>query len=201
MELLAVIAILLVLTAITSSTLVRAKQSAGNSVELSNLRSLGQAAALYAEVSGHWPISASTLVREFNVPIALVQSPLDTSRNGFTNAMLEYHALTAQNLRQNITDYPLSYTGLGDLGYKSAYFESKVVSQPASGWLVSLVRCKPRTQGHYGSLSGMYHRLLIDTSVQRRFHAWSEGRLGRMDHPAFWFADGDQEWKEEISAP
>lgn len=195
-ELLVVTAIILILVAIVSTVAVQAKKSVGKTVEISNLRQLGAAAAIYSETYDRWPIAASTIVTDSRVPKSLVHSPLDFTQFGLTNEIIRYHARWLSNLRPLIPPYPVSFTGLGDLGYQHDYFETRIKSEPGAGWLISLVESKPLGQDSYGRFQGVYRRLLLDGSVQRRSHI--EFGPDRAQHPAFWFADGDDNWKSDI---
>lgn len=200
-ELLIVVAVIVALSALSSTVYVAAKRSAARTIEISNLRSLGQAAQLYAEQFGAYPTSATTLVSNRQIPKAIVLSPLDPSSVGFMNLLVTFHSKASSELSKLVPTYPCSYLGLGDYGYDISYIEKNIRDQPGAGWLVSLVETEPWLRNQYGILLGKYRRLLLDGSVQSRQHSWHYRNGTRVDHPAFWFADGGAEWRDRIAEP
>lgn len=118
---------------------------------------------------------------------------------GYTNLIVEFHSRSSLGLIEFIPPFPCSYTGLGDYAYPARYFEENIKDQPNAGWLVSLVESKPRIRDQYSFLEGKYRRLLLDTSVHTKIHAWHLRNGERVHHPAFWFADGGDEWKNQIA--
>jgi competence protein ComGC len=84
-EFLVTVGVIIILAGIIFAVYNQSKSSAEDVSSLSNLRQLGQAASMYVDANGAWPISARYLVDTKMVPEELLQSANDHSERGLGN--------------------------------------------------------------------------------------------------------------------
>lgn len=194
-ELLVVIGIIALLMAIALASMAGGKGAAKSTVGISQMRQLGQAAAIYAEDRGGWPISARFLVDCGAVPKELLDNPNDSTDVGLGNTALL--AGYENGGRPNPAPYKNSYGGYLEWEI-SRIVQSKIEEQPG-GWLVDLSSSK-RT-GFPESLlfsEGSYRRLRYDTSVVVRQHFSIAQDGGTIRLPAMLFLDHAEQTLNEI---
>jgi prepilin-type N-terminal cleavage/methylation domain-containing protein len=201
-EVLAVIAIVVILVGITTPVLVSSKQKALESVELSQLRQLGQARSIYAPESEIAVTSVSQLVEAHLVPETICFSPLDRTNRGMANSLVQSLSRDSSIYTDLQLPYPTTYVGFRELNYPADWLTKHVSQGRDGGWLVSMTASN---HGPFKNWSGMYfgryHRLLLDGSVQAKEHAFLIMPDGaKAQHPIFWFADTDEQWKREFTS-
>jgi prepilin-type N-terminal cleavage/methylation domain-containing protein len=168
-ELLAVIAISLVLVGLISPIYGAAHLRALQSTDISNMRQLGIAAALYTDQTGHIPASTADL-QAFGAGGVQI-SPLDGTQLGQANELLETLGKSSDLYSGRETSYRRSYIGFGDYGYSVHSFEKQFGGTQGEGWLVSLTTSTPfRNSNLYKFPQGDYLRLQMDGSVVSRKH-------------------------------
>lgn len=91
LEALITIFIIALLAAILFPVLVSSKQAAVKTDDLAKLRQLGQAAAMYEDRYGEFPVTTNQVVAAGLVPIELCASSRDTSMNGIANDLAKYN--------------------------------------------------------------------------------------------------------------
>lgn len=201
-EILAVIAIVVLIIGITTPVLVSSKQKALQSAELSQLRQIGQARTLYAPESEIAVTSVSQLVEANLVPKSICFSPLDRTDQGMANSLVKSLAQNSSIYTDLQLPYPTTYVGFRELNYPADWLTKHVSAGKDGGWLVSM------TASNYGPFNtwngmyfGRYHRLLLDGSVRTKEHAFLTMPDGaKAQHPIFWFADTDEQWKREFTS-
>jgi prepilin-type N-terminal cleavage/methylation domain-containing protein len=196
-ELLVVVAIIAVLAGITTSAFVAARNGAKVTADISNMRQLGAAAALYqSDFDNVFPLSASTLVASGRVPSAIVSSSRDATPDGLAVAIAN-EVLPPVGRAMPKLPYRLSYPGLFEMGFDQTFVQNHLTSASGVGWLVEVSACEPRAGTLAGSV-GRYHRLMLDGSVQKRvqsvFAFNDDGQSGRATHPLMFFIDEDAAW-------
>ncbi len=153
-EVLIVIAILLVLMAIAFPVYFRARHSAWRTTEISNLRQLAIAGALYSEEYGKFPVSTEVLYGGRYGIEKLVYSRRDPYPDGFVNAYLAWsNSINPSNPPRPLRDHKLTFAGVGDFwpvppmpDYQDldpiwgllAQYERGTVDRENGGWLVSI---------------------------------------------------------------
>jgi len=167
-ETMAVIAIVAILLAILVPVLGSARRRAYATDDLSRLRQLGQAAALYHDQTERWPRGVPDLDDARLVPKELAVSVLDHSINGITNEMAALWGQDRRPSSPNKVDYRLSFIGQRELRLNEDVVDKWIVSDTSGGWLVDLVESKRGRQPDYSDASGTYKRLQYDGSVVSR---------------------------------
>lgn len=194
-ELLVVVGIIALLAAIVLASMAESKRAAKSAVGISQLRQLGQAAAIYAEDRGGWPTSAKYLVESGAVPKELLDNPNDSTDVGLGNKALL--AGYENGGRPNPTPYKNSYGGF--LEWEISRIVQSKIEEQQGGWLVDLSSSK-RT-GFPESLlfsEGSYRRLRFDTAVVVRQHISIAQDGGTMRMPAMLFLDHAEQALSEI---
>lgn len=142
-----------------------------NLFELDHMQQIGLAAAKYYDQTGHYPLSIDELYRADLIAADICKSPVDPFPDGIANEYCKQFSATRPEFKALVTDYPRTYVGPGDFGYKESHFVDLILPYPGAGWLVSLTECKPRrgdTSIIGVSLQGPCARLLLDGSVVSR---------------------------------
>lgn len=168
-ELLVVIAIIGILAALVLPALVAAKNQAKVTDNLSQLRQLGQAAALYNQDHGLYPRGTKPLVAGNYVPASLAASPLDETREGLSNRALK-DTMTPAPL-QNPTrraSYKNTYMGVMELFDNTESLERLTQKHGSVGWLLDFTSSERGRNYFPITWKGSYRRLNQDTSVVTR---------------------------------
>lgn len=189
-ELLVVMAVIIIIAAIILAAFSQSKSSAKDVKSLSNLRQLGQAAAIYADANGVWPESARVLVEAKMVPKELLISDNDHSEKGLGNLAI---VGTYNGVAPPLTNYKLSYGGFLEWEI-SPIMQSRIRESQNGGWLVDLSRSKFSSDPR-GLLfaEGSYRRLLFDTAVVARRNKSAEFEHGQGRTPVMFFADNAEQ--------
>lgn len=167
-EMLICVAILIVLVAIVFPTLSSARRSSHLTQDVSNLRQFGVASELYSEanngvIAGFLaPLHSAKLV-----PIELMESSLDSTKDGWLNLYLDHVARSSPNVKNRKYPYKQSYFGFRDL-FRHSDIEAFKTLPGNPGWLVSVSpNSKYDLNFPFKMLSGPVYRLHFDGSVKR----------------------------------
>jgi type II secretory pathway pseudopilin PulG len=201
-ELLVVIGIIIVLAAITAAVMVRARDNAKVTADISNMRQIGVAALQYQEeYDGTFPVSPIILAEVGRVPKELLSSPRDATTEGLAIAVAR-ETLPALSKPVPAPGYRVSFVGLAEMGFDMQFANKHLHDAKGVGWLVDLLDCEPRA-GSLAGATGRYRRLLLDGSVQRRVQKAisfsDDGQSGMATHPLTFFIDEDEAWLRERS--
>lgn len=203
-EVLAAIAIIAILMAIVSPMILSAKAASLRTVDLSNLRQLGQAYAIYSERSGAPPLGTAPLIDTGLIPKDLVSSPTDKTDVGHANRIVKEYSADLPQYAKKIRPYRSSYVGFWEYGWQLSRFEKYIVDAPGGGWLVSLMDSKStmKDNSFAGSLKGRYLRLRLDGSVGSYEHRNVVDNDGMHEtvygHPIFRYRDCDDKWMRDF---
>ncbi len=196
-ELLTCIGIIAVVCGIVFPVLVSAKRAAKQSVEISNLRQIGIAGALYHEENGSEPLGLPPLVPS-RVPEELAVSPADSTKQGFANLVLDEISSGNSAYQQLKTAYRRTYIGFYDYGWTSDKWEACTTDAPNPGWLISFTPSNFDPRFSIAKSTGRYHRLQMDGSVRDYQLKLITTPLGRAWWPVSFFVDINdlQEWNK-----
>lgn len=199
-EVLVAVAIIIMLAGLVLSAIVAGKEGAKVSVDVSNLRQLGQAAALYAsENDEEPPLSVRPLIASGTVTSEITQSPSDSTQEGMLARFIRDVTLASKEIRGPIPR--ATYIGPSDALWDWSTFSRRILPGRNPGWLVNLVRCN-RKFGRVTGSTGPYLRLLMDGSVQHRtagsVSIFDSGQsVGRGVVFGMYFCDENGQWFEE----
>lgn len=164
-ELLVAMAVLMVVAAIVLPVVTRAKDHATNVTDISNLKQIGVAAAIYSgdyddRNDGLAPLILGGYVKDPQI----LRSPRDHFKEGASRRL-------SRALHDGMREWPAEFPPVTYYSYKEAtilrwFYDQEILDQPNSGWLINPVRFEFE-QGHK-ILDGRYQRLLWDGSVQTR---------------------------------
>ncbi|MFM9872913.1 MAG: prepilin-type N-terminal cleavage/methylation domain-containing protein [Fimbriimonadaceae bacterium] len=193
-EVIVVMVVVVLIVAITLSVYAQSKGAAKTTASISNMRQLGQAAAIYSETYGSWPNSCRYLVEANLVPTALVSNSNDSSGQGLGNIAVtgNYYGVRSPGL----TKYKLSYGSFLEWEI-SRPMKELIMEADGGGWLIDLSNSKKPTDPRDLLFSeGIYHRSLFDTAIVTRRHYTANvgGQLGRT--PKMLFADNGEKLKK-----
>ena len=196
-EILFVLGIVIVLATLVMPALIGAKRQSKVAVDISNLRQIGMAVALYREQFDALPYRSAQLAAGNFVPIEILCSPNDPSEEGFANVLTRLSFKPKSFADTFVTKYKSSYVGFGDVSGTELAFDLTVAPFENPGLFVALSYDAMRTRN--GAIfKGAYYRLLLDGSVQRRAHrivsgekrdrTWRGATLVQLfaDHPEDW---------------
>lgn len=203
-ELLVVIAIIAVLAAILFPIISRAKDKAGETTDISNLRQLAAAGAIYSESHNiPYPLDIHVLVKTGQISKELIISPRDSTPRGIAGEYRAIMMLGPTDLEP--VDYRFSYLGPGDIGHRWHMNPNtmEVFEKGTNiGWLMSV---KGNWQSiEFASTEGVgFMRLLPEGSVLhriiRKFPIKEDGTLGIV--PQHFWADFDDSVTPYLSPP
>ena len=169
-ELLIVCAILALLNALLLPAFTEARVKAKMSGDLSNLRQIGAARALYMMDHDEREVwSTIPLVRAGYLPQEMVRSPLDPTIVGRGNLKRRAPMIGIPNPPSPYeTAYKDSYGALlGELD-ENCFNRPYLRQKPGFGWLVNSNNGRPVPFSWSWSFVGPYHRLLPDGAVVHR---------------------------------
>lgn len=195
-ELLVVVAIIVILAAIGLTIMSGAKGSAKDTVAISNMRQLGQAAALYSETYGEWPTSCRYLVASGLAPKQLLVNPNDPTELGLGNVAVvgNYFGIRSPGT----TPYRMSFGGF--LEWEVSKFQVPYIKEAqGGGWLVDVTPSQKQKDARSLIFAeGVYRRVLFDTAVvaRRHYSAIEDGKTYRS--PIMLFADEGEKIKIEF---
>lgn len=198
MELLVTVAICAILMGILVPVLASAKRAAKATVEISQLRQIGQAQAIYMQ-DEQYVGSLQTLVDTGLLPSAMCASPNDVTPKGIANEMVSEFATHSTQYANLALPYPSTYVGFREYQYPQSWYDEYVNVNPNPGWLVSFTetsRLNPLVWET--TLLGKYRRLLFDGAVVLRNHSTVDSGAGAAQHPLQLFSDGSDEWKKKL---
>lgn len=196
-ETLVVIAVILILAAIVLPVILGGKRSAKIATDASNLRQIGQAAAIYAASNDDimpltvYPLVDSGTIRNTDI----LRSPNDTTKFGLGYEL----AVQMQISDLQRSDHYVSYTGVRHYALDRAFFNDAILGSENPGWLVN-VTTATFTNEHYVRGLGKYQRLLIDGSVQTRHMDYVDAYLPGKEETTkvffggMYFVDEGPEW-------
>lgn len=181
-EVLIVIAIILVITGIALPALAAARRRSFLAVDTANLKSLGQAIALYHEDSDTQLPQFETLIESKLISESTLCSPLDQTKLGITNEYRKFTEVKTSRFRN-------SYLSVQDIAGLTV---PKILDSNASGFAVSLgvAELARPDKGIINGYDGTYLRLMRDGSVQKRNVLWkmvADG--GKATHYTWLFTD------------
>ena len=166
-ELMVVIAIMSILVGLIATIYSASKTRAFVTVDISNLRQMGVAGAIYA--SNHddrFPLNVRPLYQEGLVPASICLSPLDHTTGGLATRFVSVMALKEKTEWEPLV--PTTYIGPRDGGWTWESFSAQVIENRNPGWLVNLVLAKRSSPNSYEPGLGPYYRLMMDGSVKLR---------------------------------
>jgi prepilin-type N-terminal cleavage/methylation domain-containing protein len=171
METIVVISIISVASGIMLPVLVGGKKSAHRTDDISKLRQLGQAAAMYEAQYNEFPLSTRELVSAGMIPAAMCSSKMDITEKGignelatFTNRKMPTYAQIPE------TPYKNSFIGLGDFGMPHQVMDEYVLTGPGAGWLVDATESEKTEWPTPTQWKGTYRRLTTEGAVITRKH-------------------------------
>jgi prepilin-type N-terminal cleavage/methylation domain-containing protein len=170
-ETLVVISIISVASGIMLPVLVSSKKSAHKTDDMSKLRQLGQAAALYETQFGEFPLSAQQLVATNMIPSTFCASSTDTTKKGIANDLISFtNPKMPKTLRMVEAPYKSSFIGLGEFGMPYAVMHEYVMSGPNAGWLIDATESERTDWPTPTQWKGTYRRLTMEGAVIVRKH-------------------------------
>jgi type II secretory pathway pseudopilin PulG len=197
-----VIAILAILAALLLPVLVRSREKAKDTTEISNMHQMAIAGTLYHDENGAWPLSVAPLVQQRLAPSNVSISPLDLSENGMANDLAALLATQCPACDVAPTPYRRTFLGPDDFGHSDDTFAKQIEPTNGAGWLISLTESqssqKNSPMGRFTSPMGSYHRVLLGGSVVVRKHYKYVTPTGSYYAMQFMFADGDDAWRASI---
>jgi type II secretory pathway pseudopilin PulG len=175
-EVIVALGIVVLIAGLVTTGAVTAKERGKVAVDTSNMRQLGQAAAIYSsDFDNKGPLSAVQLVNSGLAPPTIVRSPSDLYQAGMVK---EFQDAIAMPPEWRIPcAHPVSYVGLGDGNWQWESVEEQIVEEKSAGWLVSFVRARPVGKSAYPRY-GPYLRLRFDGGMVARRTASLEGPGG-----------------------
>jgi type II secretory pathway pseudopilin PulG len=189
-EILVVVAVLIVLYAISMAVIQEGKRRALDATDASNLRQLGMASSLYGSdndtIESHRLI---TLATSGLAPIAIMRSAGDPTAKGIANSIISCDQTFGNHKTFSTPEYD-SYLSVADSDVTSREEFNRGTNV---GWLVALTRSIPAgtpapiDDCRYFLLDGDYQRLLNDGSVQHRAHRRGASPQSPMSQSRTWF--------------
>ncbi|CAN5456811.1 hypothetical protein BH11ARM2_BH11ARM2_17500 [soil metagenome] len=179
-EVLVVFAVIALLAGLSLAVFGGAKRRSYATVNVSNLRQLGQAGAMYAEEAGRFPDSVVPLVRSGVVPAALVASPDDPTKEGYANVSVKAWERGHLFDPSRIAPFKSSYPGLREQLITDIMWEKYIRGQSGGGWLVDVTDSVIPAGDDVQPLDlweGTYRRLLYDGAVVVRTFRSGAGKL------------------------
>ncbi len=168
-ELLTVLAIIAVVTALLFPVISRARRSAQLAVDSSNFRQIATGYGLYVESSGGGDASLLHLLDSGIVPSSVMRSRLDRSDKGMLHdALIKMGPNEFIEKQLQRTPFPfISYVACDDV--VRAGFSDKFKNQRSGGWMVFLYEREPGTVFPMHAFSSApYLRLTFDGGVLKR---------------------------------
>ena len=195
-ELLTVVAIVATTIAIVMPVLARAKLAGLESVEISQLRQIGQSKNIYSSDSNDGDCDLNDLIAASAIPKVLLSSPLDPDSKGRSNRIAIELVSVAGAPADYSKAFRLSYVGAHTFGWPKGIVDKYLAEKPRRGWLLSYSRSVPK-RGYetlFNGQRGQYLRLLLDGSVMHSSHDVTDTMLDESpgdsgDSPFFDFAD------------
>jgi type II secretory pathway pseudopilin PulG len=161
LEILVSIVVISVLTGVLLNVYRESHQESKSTVEISNLRQIGQAHAIYTDLYRSKPLGAEELVIADLVPRTIFYSPLDGYEEGLANAYTIKHR--DENAGPFMPDWPSSYITLRTFGYQHSDLSKDIEPFPNAGWLISTTENETAPLGR--TWFGNYRRLTFDGAV------------------------------------
>lgn len=172
-EVLVVIGIILLLSALLLTVFSQSKKSAYGADSLSRLRQLGAAGVLYHEERGLWPVSASDVVVAGLAPKDLLRSPRDTTPEGIAHSVAKELLAGPLESERPAQTYFESYPGHSHYGITRLQRASLERGGTAAGWLIDLTESTRKPHAPWMMCEGKYTRLTYEGSVVSRRHGVS----------------------------
>ncbi len=170
-ETLVVISVISVISGIMLPVLVNSKKAAHRTDDISKMRQLGQAAAMYETQYGEFPVTTQQLVRANMVPAELCAATGDLSKTGIANDLAKF---TNPKLRKEaqmpLTNYKSSFVGLGEFGLTTRTMDEYVNTGPNAGWLIDASPSEKTEWPTPSQWKGTYRRLTTEGAVIVRKH-------------------------------
>lgn len=199
-EILAVVAIVAVLLALLVPALSASRRKAYATDDLSRLRQLGQAAALYHDQADRWPRGVPDLVDAGLAPKEIAVSTLDRSPLGIANEMAADWGRDHRPGSPNDVPYRLSFMGQRELRIPEDFVDQCVVTSGSGGWLVDPTESHRGHQPDYTDATGHYRRLQYDGAVVWKpfvsVETSDSPKMGPARTPMTLFVDPDEEIKK-----
>jgi prepilin-type N-terminal cleavage/methylation domain-containing protein len=166
LEVLVVVAIIATLTALVFPLISSSRERSYAVDNISKLRQLGQAANLYEQAQGDYPLRAIHLVDAGLVPKELCASALDSRELGMANVYIREQATNpvAGKLAPE-APFKVSFVGIGELHPNWEYFNKDIKDKPGAGWLIDATSTAEGLVKSFAFREGKYRRLLLDGSV------------------------------------
>ncbi|MFW5697857.1 MAG: type II secretion system protein [Fimbriimonadaceae bacterium] len=195
LEILVSIVIVSVLTGILVNVYRESHQDSQATVEISNLRQIGQAHAIYTDLYRSKPLGAEELVIADLIPSKMFYSPLDEYEEGVANAFTV--ALRKQGAEPFMPDWPSSYITLRTFGYDHGDLTELIEPYPNAGWLISTTESEASSVRR--TWWGNYRRLTFDGAViDKQARAFDivepSGNKAEARVPLTVFADQPDSW-------
>jgi prepilin-type N-terminal cleavage/methylation domain-containing protein len=171
-ETLVVITIIAVLASILMPTLTSAKRQAVKTDDMSKMRQLGQAAAMYEDRHGEFALHTSQLLAERLVTPELLVSTRDDTEDGLANQVARYTTRLLGDLTHlgRPVQYKNTFIALGDFGLDHQALREDIMSGPAAGWLIDVIESERNEFPTPTQWNGTYRRLTLEGSVVTRRH-------------------------------
>jgi hypothetical protein len=182
-----------------------AKVGALETVEVSQLRQLGQAREMYLTDSPASECRLPELAGFVPSGELIVSSPLDPDPQGRSNRISKDLVSFGGAPVDYSVSSRISYIGYHTFGWPAVLADKYLDDKPRRGWLLSFSRSQPkRPNGDMiGGLRGKYMRLLLDGSVIKLNHGSQNFQIEGPeretgDSPFFDFADWTEKEKNDI---
>jgi type II secretory pathway pseudopilin PulG len=202
-EILVVAGILIILAGLALPVLRQAQQQAYVSDDMARLRQIGMARSIYDQERQGQIYRVDPLVQAGYLSASFTKSLSDSTSKGIANQEISKLGSGSTLYQSLVTDYPLTYLGLGDVLPASAA-RLNVEEQPAGGWLINLVRTEnPLESPSYLFWQGRYQRLLFDGAVVNRtirlLQSSGPDNL-TVSSPVLFFCEPEEAWLKKLKS-
>lgn len=203
LEILAVIAILAIIAGILFPVLRNAQAQSRVSEDISNLRQIGQAQAIYQNDTGTEIFRCAPLVKAKLIPKEICVSQSDQEPDGIANAILNNLAADSPEYQSTVDSFRKSYLGITDVILSNPATTENIRESGSAGWLANLARIERPINVRANFIwKGRYERLLFDGAVINR--TFAQYTLPNKPHPiqvgspVFLFCEPSSKWINEI---
>jgi prepilin-type N-terminal cleavage/methylation domain-containing protein len=195
-EVLVVVAIVAIITAIISPSLIHAKKSAMGSVNTAQLRQAGVAHGIYVADFGEAFPDSRVLVNAGYLEEALLADPLDPTPSGWMNVLRDGPYPTIPSMGDPSAHFDSYWNVKETLG--QLLIDRLMERDPNFGWLVApYMTAATGVTDYWGPYVGTYKRLRFDGSAITRRHRTipeellSEGQTTTAQSHHSYFSDLD----------
>jgi|GEM_PF-1396508 len=201
-ELLVVMGVIGVLAALLFPTVAASLRSGYRAQDISNMRQLGIAQAIYTQDYGEMALDASRLAKVGLVDPKILLSRFDPYPGGLATDIANQEVLQGLPENEIMPLYPLSYIDIGVLNWGQVRYAKDIANQPEPGWLID-----PFFEGNQPDVLICFQLLRLENDGSVRFkHPPTIGNCTTVPiecgFPLIaYFADGDAKWASHNIPP